>query len=207
MRERPRRGPRPPRGGRVIRRALVALAALALAAAPGAAHAALRLDAWHGHVSFGFARVYSDSLAPGGSLSVAGGVDYPLSPRLRLGPTVAFSLLGSSQATRGGVQAGFDYSLFDAALQLHWLPARGPVTRVSVGPGLAGARAALQVAGGGAAFVDLAVSELEPEFALDLTSMPRRMQVVGVGAEVGMRVVPVTQHVWTLLTARLTIHY
>jgi hypothetical protein len=181
--------------------------ALALAAAPATAHAALRLDAWHGHVSFGFGRVFADSLAPKGSLSVAGGVDYPLSPRLRLGPTVAFSLLGSSTATRGGVQAGLDYSLFDAALQLHWLPARGPVTRVSVGPGLASARAELQVAGGGAGFVDLAVSELQPELALDLTSLPRRMQVVGVGAEVGLRVVPVTQHVWTLLTARLTIHY
>ncbi len=183
------------------------LVALLIGAGPSRAHAAPRLDAWKGHIAFGYAKVFSDSLAPAGSLSVAGGVEYPLSERWRLGPSLSFDLLGSSSTRRGSVPAQLDYSLFDAALLLTCLPAHGPFTRISAGPGLASARAELSVAGGGAAFGDLTVGEVKPEFALDATMMPRSMTIVAVGAEFGARLVPVTQGLWAMFTARLAIHF
>jgi hypothetical protein len=179
---------------------------LACVAAPAQA-GALKLEPWRGHVSFGYAHLFSDSYSPGGSFSVAGGVDYPLGSRLRLGPVLGIALLGSHEVTRGSVTAGLDYSLLEGALQLHWLPASGYITRVSLGPGLAAARSALQVGAGGAEFLDLAVDEVKPELALDVTAVPRRMQVVAVGIEAGLRIVPVDRVTWTLATARFTIHY
>lgn len=188
--------------GRVVRNAVL----VACVAAP--AHAgALRLEPWRGHVSFGYARLFSDSYSPGGSFSVAGGVDYPVGSRFRLGPVLGIALLGSHEVTRGSITAGLDYSLLEGALQLHWLPASGYITRVSLGPGLAAARSSLQVGAGGAGFLDLAVDEVKPELALDVTSMPRRMEIVAVGVELGLRVVPVERVTWTLATARFTIHY
>jgi hypothetical protein len=62
------------------------------------------------------------------------------------------------------------------------------------------------VAGGGAGFSDLAVNEVKPEFALEVTSMQRE-KLVGLGAELGLRLVPVDQGLWSLFTARFTIHY
>jgi len=50
-------------------------------------------------------------------------------------------------------------------------------------------------------------TDAEPELALDVTTVPRRMQVVGIGLEAGVRVVPVERVTWTLATARFTIHY
>ena len=196
--------------GRERRLAPAALALVVLVAAclaPGTASAGLKLDRWKGHVAFGYARVFSDSLAPGGSLSVAGGVEYPIGNRWRLGPALSFNLLGSSSVVRGSVEAGLDYSMVEAALLATWLPPRGPVARVSVGPGVANARSELSVAGGGAGFRDLPVGETQPEFALDLTFMPRSMTIVAPGLELGVRVVPVTQTTWTLMTARFAIHF
>lgn len=190
---------------RIFGRAAVLAALVACAAAP--ATAGLRLDAWKGHLSVGYAKVYSDSLAPAGSISAGGGIEYPLSPGWRLGAAVAFNLLGSSVVDRGSVTAGLDYSLFDAALLATWLPSRGPVARVSFGPGVASARAELAVAGGGALFRDLPVGEVKPCFAAQATIMSRRQQIVGVGAELGTRIVPVDQGTWTLFTARLAIHF
>lgn len=184
---------------------LVALGVLACTAGPAAA--GLRLDAWKGHLAVGYAKVYSDSLAPAGSISAGGGVEYPLSPSWRLGGSVAFNLLGSSIVNRGSVSAGMDYSLFDAVLLATWLPPRGPVARVSFGPGVASARAELAVAGGGALFRDLPVGEVKPCFAAQATIMSRRQQIVAVGAELGTRIVPVDQGTWTLFTARLAIHF
>lgn len=193
---------------RWIRRASWPLLLAALAAgASRPASAAMRLDDWRGHFSVGFGRVWSDSLAPGGSISAAGGLEYPLSPRWRLGATAAFNLLGSSTVNRGSVTAALDYSLFDAALLATYLPARGPITRLSFGPGVASARAELSVAGGGALFRDLPVGEVKPELALEAALLPRRQTIVAVGAELGLRVVPVEQCTWTLVTARLTVHF
>ena len=187
----------------------VALAAalLTFVAITPAPAAPLKLDNWRGHVSLGYAHLVSDSLSPGGSISVAGGVDYPVAPHLRLGPVVAMSILGSTDVSRGSVTAGLDYSLLDAALQLHWLPEHGLVSRVSLGPGLGFARSALQVGSGGAGFLDLAVSEVKPDVALDVSLIPRRQKIVAVGLEGGVRYVPVDRVRWILMSLRLAIHY
>jgi hypothetical protein len=190
---------------RLGRCGLIVAAVLSLA---GSAHASgIHLEAWRGHVSFGYGYLFSDSLSPGGSISLAGGVDYPLGERWRLGPVLGIALLGSSDITRGSVTAGLDYSLLDVALQLHWLPASGPITRVSLGPGVASARSALQVGAGGAGFLDLAVDELQPEVAFDVSTIPRRQKIVAVGLEAGLRFVPVERVNWTVTTLKLTIHY
>jgi len=181
------------------------LLALGLAAAP--ARAGMRLDAWKGHIAFGYAKVVSDTLAPAGSMSVAAGVDYPLAPQWRLGPSLSFNLLGSSTVTRGSITAGLDYSLFETALLLTYLPQSGPVARWSMGPGVASPRSELSLAGGGAGFRDLPVGEIQPEWALDATIMSRHAKFVAVGAELGARLIPVSKGAWTLLTARLAIHF
>ena len=175
--------------------------------APTARAGALRLEPWRGHLSIGYAHLISDEFSPGGSISVAGGLDYPVGPNLRLGPVLGIALLGSHEVTRGSVTAGLEYTLLEGALQLHWLPQSGPITRVSFGPGVAAARSSLQVGGGGANFLDLAVDEVQPELALDVSALPRRQTIVAVGLEAGVRVIPVERVTWTLATLRFTIHY
>jgi len=189
----------------LVRRALLSFLLLAVASPSGAG--ALRLEPWRGHVSIGYAHLTSDEYSPGGSISVAGGVDYPLGESFRFGPGVALSLLGSHDVERGSFVASLDYSLLEGVLQLHWLPASGPVTRISLGPGVAAARAALQVGAGGASFLDLAVDEARPELAFDVSALPRRAKIVGVGLEAGVRWIPVERVDWVLTSVRLTIHY
>jgi hypothetical protein len=188
-----------------FRRLLVT--ALFTVAFASTAHAGMKLELWRGHLSLGYGHLFSDSTSPGGSFSVAAGVDYTLSPSLRLGPTVSMSLFGSYDAQSGSFVATVDHSMLDAALQLHWLPAGGPITRVSFGPGVAAARGDLQVGAGGASFLPLAVDEVRGEAALDLSMLPRRQKVVAVGFETGLRWVPVSRVDWWVVTARLTIHY
>ena len=171
------------------------------------AAAAMRLEPWRGHVAVGYGHLFSDEFSPGGSISVAGGVDYPVSPKLRLGPVLGIAILGTHDVTRGSITAGLDYSLLECALQLHWAPASGPLSRVSVGPGFAVARTSLQVGGGGAGFLDLAVDEVRPELALDVSALPRRQKIVAVGLEAGLRFIPVERTNWVLGTVRLAIHY
>lgn len=193
---------------RSIRRVTAPLLLAAVAACLAVpATAGMRLDAWKGHLSVGYGRVFSDSLAPGGSISAAVGLEYPIAGRWRLGPTAAFNLLGSSVVRRGSVTAGLDYSMFDAALLATYLPAAGPFTRLSIGPGVASARAELAVAGGGALFRDLPVGEVRPEIAAEATFMSRRQTIVAIGAELGLRIVPVEQGTWTLMTARFAVHF
>ena len=188
-----------------LRRALVVLGLALLSAVP--AEAGVKLEPWRGHVSFGYARLFSDEFSPGGSISLSGGVDYPVNEHLRIGPVLGIALLGTHDVVRGSIAAGLDYSMLDVALQAHWAPAAGPITRVSLGPGFAVARTSLQVGGGGAGFLDLAVDEVKPEFALDVTSIPRRMKVVGIGVEGGVRFVPVDRVNWILGSLKMTIHY
>jgi hypothetical protein len=194
---------------RPVRRALapLALALLAAACLAAPASAGMRLEAWKGSLVVGYAKVFSDSLAPAGSISVGGGVEYPLSKNWLLGGSMAFNLLGSSIVTRGSVTAALDYSMFDAALLATWLPPRGPFARVSFGPGIASAHADLAVAGGGALFRDLPVDEVVPEFAAQATIMSRKPKIVAVGIELGTRIAAVEQCTWTLFTARLAIHF
>ena len=190
------------------RRLGMACAVLATAMSLGEpARAGIHLEPWRGHVSMGYGYLFSDSLSPGGSISVAGGVDYPVATRWRVGPVIGIALLGSTDVTRGSVTAGLDYSMLDVALQAHWLPASGPITRLSLGPGVASARSALQVGAGGAGFLDLAVDELQPEIAFDVSTTPRSQHIVAVGLEAGVRFVPVERVNWTVTTIRLTIHY
>lgn len=182
--------------------ALVTLASFA-----PSAHAGLALDRWKGHIAFGYGKLVSDSLAPGGSLSAAAGVEYPVRTNWRVGPTLSFHLLGSSTTKRGSVTCGVDYSVVDVAMMATWLPPRSWVSRVSFGPGVASAHADLAIAAGGAAFSDLAVQQTSPEFALDVTLMPRRMKVVGIGAELGTRIFPTDPGVWSVWTGRVAIHF
>lgn len=193
---------------RTIRRAMGPVLLLALAAcATAPASAGMRLDDWKGRLSVGYARVFSDTLAPAGSISAAVGLEYPVAKRWRVGPVAAFNLLGSSIVRRGSVTAGLDYSMFDAALLATYLPGRGPFARLSIGPGVASARAELAVAGGGALFRDLPVGEVRPELAAEATLMSRKPGLVAVGAELGLRVVPVEQGTWTMMSARLAVHF
>jgi hypothetical protein len=125
-----------------------------------------------------------------------------------VGPALSFNLLGSSTVTRGSITAGLDYSLFETALLFTHLNAHGPLNRWAIGPGLASPRAALSVAAGGAGFRDLTVGEVRPELAGDLTFMSHHMPIVGVGAELGARLIPIpSKSMWTLVTARLAIHF
>ena len=58
--------------------------------------------AFGGHLGLGYSHlVIADS--PGGSLSVAAGVDYPIAPSLRLGGDIGFELLGSRTILTPGV--------------------------------------------------------------------------------------------------------
>jgi len=175
-----------------------------------------------GHMTVGYAKLFIED-APGGSISATGGLDHPLWGDFRVGADVGYHLLGSRNETRGSLFASVDYSVFEAALLLHWNP-RGwaPLGRVSVGPALMSLRAELSTAGGGAAFSDLAVEEVVPGAAFDVTLMSTRPMPVRVGLELGTRIgfrsnvgfidtggvvpAPVAK-TWTLATARVAFHY
>jgi hypothetical protein len=191
---------------RIVPAALVLAAALLAAAAPATA-GPIRLDAWRGHLSVGYARVFADSLAPGGSISVGGGVDHPVGRRFRLGPAIGYHLLGSSTVERGSLAATVDYSLLEGALLFSWIPASGPLARLSAGPAVGSAHADLSTAGGGLGFTDLAIGEVRGGLALEATVLPRHLTVVAPGLEVGLRWFPVTGQSWTLVTARATVHF
>ena len=179
-----------------------------LAAATAPAHAKMRLEEWKGHISLGFAHAFADSLAPAGSMSVSGGVDYPLTTAWRVGPVLSFNLLGSTNVTRDLLTAGLDYSLLEAAVMFTHVNAHGPINRWSVGPGVASPHAELSIAYGGLGFRDLPVSGVRPELAADVTVMSRHMPLVAVGLELGARVVPIpSRATWTLLSGRLAIHF
>lgn len=168
---------------------------------------AASLEPFRGHVGLGFAKLFVSD-APGGSLSVEGGLDYPIASRLRLGASLAYHLLGSRTVERGSLVASLDYSSFTTALQLHWEPGNlGPVTRVSAGPALFNGHVELSTSGGGALFADLARGETALGAALDATVMARREAPVRVGLELGTRIGFFSDETWTLGTARLVFHY
>jgi hypothetical protein len=177
-----------------------------LAGAPRAA-AASALDAFNGHLSIGYARLFATD-APGGNFSFAAGVDRPLAGDFRAGLDVGVHLLGSRTVIRGSLVATLDYTTLDAVLFAHWIPrGLGPVGRVSFGPALISARAELSSSGGGAAFGDLAVEQVAPGFAVDVTLIRRRAAPVRVGLELGVRHAFLDREDWTTGTARLAFHY
>jgi hypothetical protein len=187
----------------------VALGAVAMVAVwigtagPASAAGASRFD---GHMSIGYSHLLIED-SPGGSMSVAAGVAYPIRPSLRLGADVGFYLLGSETIIEGSAVANVDYSMFEAALLAHWQPGRGPFTRVSFGPTLASARAELSTSGGGLAFTGYAIEEIVPGVALDLTWIAKPGPPVRAGVEFGLRQVFLEDEDWTVGSARVTVHY
>lgn len=193
---------------------ILVAALLTLAAAPASA---ITLEPFRGHVGLGYARVFighgddapdDQPDPPGGSLSVEGGLDYPVAARLRVGANLGYHLLGSRTVERGSLVASLDYSAFTAALLLHWEPGHlGPVTRLSAGPAIFNGHVELSTSGGGALFADLARGETAAGAALDATVMRRTESPVRIGLELGTRIGFLPDETWTLGTARLVFHY
>jgi hypothetical protein len=186
---------------------------LALLLVPGHAGAAARFGEMGGHLSVGYAKL-SIANAPGGSVSMAAGLDYPVAGRLRAGLDLGYDLLGSRSVQRGSMFGTVDYSAFQVTAFLHWLPLRGPVRRVSLGPALVSEHGDLSVTGGGASFSDLAVHETAGAVAARITLMPSKPAPVRLGLELGARTTPrslpafpwVTGE-WTVVDVRATVHY
>lgn len=193
------------RCARVIPAVMLALVALAAVALPASAQTVGRFG---GHVALGYSHLFiTDS--PGGSLSVSGGVDYPLTTSLRLGGDVGFALLGSRVLEQEEQIANLDYSMFETSLLLHWVPqGLGPIGRVSFGPSLVSARAELATAGGGIEFTPYAVEEIAPGFSFSATLLKSSSRSpVRAGVEFGANTVFLENDTWTVANARLAIHY
>ncbi len=184
------------------------LVASVAGASTGRAELANLLD---GHVSIGFSTLFvSDTLpgSPGGNISFTAGLSYPMRKQLRIGVDLGFAFLGSQTIEEGSAVANLDYSMFEATLLAHLEPAwRGPIARISFGPTLGAARAELSTSGGGLAFTGLAVEEIAPGLAFDVTLMPKPGPPVRAGVEIGVRHLFLEEEDWTVASARLAIHY
>ncbi len=161
----------------------------------------------HGHMGVGYAKLFSDP-APGGSFSLAAGVDYPVAGSWRAGVTFGYELLGGEIVERGSLVASVDYSMLELLALAHWeSPKLGPVGRVSFGPGLFSPRADLATSAGGASFSDLAVDGVAPGVALAGTLIKRKDSPVRIGLEMGLRTVFLEGETWNLALVRLAFHY
>lgn len=187
-------------------RTLIPIATLlALALAPPGVLAS-PFTGMRGHLGFGYTKLFTDD-APGGSMAVAAGLDLPVAPDLRAGIEAGVDLLGSTSVDRGSLFAELDYSVFEVLGLVHWTPPwRGPLGRVSLGPGLFKARADLNSAGP-AAFEDLPVLEWAPGLAATATLITRKDTKVSAGLELGTRWIALSDDDWILATARVVIHY
>ncbi len=207
----------PARGGSFARRALLAGVLAAAAIVAPAAHA-LTLNDIHGHVAFGYSKLFITQ-APGGSLSVESGLTIPMRG-FGLGADVGLHLLGTRTVALGSEIASVDYSLFEAGLFVRYAPPAFPIANFSAGPEVMSARAVLSTSGGGAAFQALAVEKVVPGLGASVTFMQRRPSPVRVGLEIGTRIAFLPprppppddpehkqKDAWKLLEARLAIHY
>lgn len=179
---------------------------LALILIPASAAAGVRWSEMGGHLSVGYGALMIEH-APGGSISLAAGFDVPVAPALRAGFDVGYDLLGSRTVQEGSFFASVDYSAFQAAAFLHWLPAHGPVRRVSLGPAILGAHGDLSVTSGGASFSSLAVHQTAGGVAAQVTLMSARPAPVKLGLELGARRGFLAGDDWTVVSARATVHY
>jgi hypothetical protein len=179
---------------------------LVLLLVTGPASAAARFGEVGGHLSIGYAKLFATD-APGGSISMGAGLDYPLKPTLRAGLDLDYDLLGSRTVQRGSLYGSVDYSALQVTAFLHWLPQRGLVRRVSLGPALVNAQGVLSVTGGGAGFSDLAVHESAGAVAAQITVMKSKPAPVKLGLELGGRMAFLGGDDWTLLSLRATVHY
>ena len=180
---------------------LLALLALPRGAAAGA------IQVVQGHLSLGYAQLFIAD-APGGNLSITGGVDFPITRRLRAGIDLGYSLLGSRAVERGSLSTNVNYSALQGVAFAHWIPEHlGPVGRISLGPALVNAHADLSAAAGGAGFSDLAVFETAPGVAAEVSFISRKATPVRVGLQLGYMGVFLSDEDWSLASARVTIHY
>lgn len=188
------------------------LTLVALLLVPTPARAAARFSELGGHFSIGYAKLVTadasgGSVSPGGSISMGAGLDYPLTRRLRAGLDLGYDLLGSHTFPRDGNLAAVDYSAFGITAFLHWLPERGPVRRVSLGPALVNGRRVLSVTSSGAGFDDLAGPVTGGAVAAQVTLMKAKPAPVKLGLELGGRLAFMAGDDWTLLSVRATVHY
>lgn len=181
---------------------------LAVAAALACVAPAARADLqqWSGHLAVGYSKLFVDG-APGGSIGMAGGVDYPVVRSWRAGVDVGYHLLGTRTVDRGSLIADVDYSLFELDALMHYVPARGIVRRISAGPALFAPHAAINAAGGGAGFADLSREETAGGFALGATIGAPSHSPVNLGLEVDFRQAFLTEETWTLTYVRAVILY
>jgi hypothetical protein len=194
---------------RFLWRMLVLLAPLLVHAPAGAA---ARFSEVGGHFSIGYAKLSTadgsgGSISPGGSISMGAGLDYPLTPRLRAGLDLGYELLGSLSFQRGSLLGAVDYSALEVTAFVHWLPQRGLVRRVSLGPALVNGQRVLSVTGGGAGFDDLAGPVKAGAVAAQITLMKAKPAPVKLGLELGGRLAFLAGDDWTLLSVRATVHY
>jgi len=182
------------------------LALLTLLTTASPAIAALRFAEVGGHFSIGATKLVTAE-APGGSLALGAGLDYPLTPTLRVGIDLGYDLLGSRTFQRGSYSAGVDYSDIGVTAFLHWLRPRGMVRRISVGPALVNASGVLSVTSGAAGFSYLSIHEPAGAIAAQVTLMKAKPSPVRLGLELGGRLAFRANDDWMLLSARATVHY
>jgi hypothetical protein len=168
----------------------------------------LELDRFRGHLGIGYAKLFIGE-APGGSMSIAGGVEYPVATTIDVGIDIGYHLMGSRTEIRDDILlADVDYSLFEVSVLAYWTPPwPGPVGRLSFGPGLYSARAELSTSGGGAGFSDLAVDEAIPGLSFGAELVTRKASPLRVGLELGGRVAFVADETWSGAVARAVFHY
>lgn len=184
-----------------------------------AAVAGPRLDTFQGHISLGYGKLFAET-APGGSLSFAGGVDYPVRRNWSAGLEVGYWLLGTRLVDRGSVGAELDYSVFETVAQARWKLPHHPF-EIAMGPGVFHARSDL-TSSGAAGFGDLATEQTVGGMALGVTAIQSRPSAVRVGLEIAARLLWVSDDVtyqsspvvlgltmpnWNLVSGRLAIHY
>jgi hypothetical protein len=187
------------------RPALLLAAALAIATSPSSARA-FEWSRVQAHTTFGYGRL-TKSHPTGGSIGLTVGFEHPIRPGLDAGIDLGLYLYGNRTVERGSLNATVDYGTQDIVLFTHWQTKLGPLTRISIGPGLTHARAELSVSAGGAAFLDLAVDELAPTAAVDLTMIRRRPAPVRVGFVAGYRGIFLDEEDWHQFSVRVALHY
>jgi hypothetical protein len=186
---------------RALRSACTALAlaaSLALAAEPARAE-------WKGNLGLGYSKLFI-SEAPAGGFALALGVNQEAGKHLRVGPVVAYHLLGTQSVNRGSENANVDYSMFELELRADWRPWHTG-SRISFGPSLTRALADISSSSAGLAFEDLAVSEWKGGLGLDAAWLPSGERPVAVGVEAGVHVSFVSKETWSVGTIRLVLEY
>jgi len=188
----------------LARRALAAslwiAAALALGANP--AHAQ-----WKGNLALGYSKLFIPD-APAGGFAIALGVNQRVKERLRVGPVIAYHLLGTKAVNRGSQNANVDYSMIEFELRADWtMEHAGPLRRLSLGPSLTHSTADISQSSAGLMFEDLAVSEWKGGLGLDAALLPKKPGPVAVGLEAGLHLSFVQSQTWTVGTLRLVMEY